>query len=82
LIYTIRIYLRASLFGVIFGFAILKPISHVLSERRGGGYFGIKENFPVQTAAIAAGGLTALFLAAVRVMYQLGLLSTPSRNIG
>lgn len=70
------------MFGAIFGFAILKPISHVLPERWGGGYFGPKENCTVQTAATSAGGLTALFVAAVPAMYQLGLLSTPSHDIG
>lgn len=72
----------ASLFGAIFGFAILKPLSHVLPERWGGGYFGPKENCTVQTSATSAGGLTSLFVAAVPAMYQLGLLSTPAHDIG
>lgn len=72
----------ASLFGAIFGFAILKPLSHALPERWGGGYFGPRENCTVQTSATAAGGLTSLFVAAVPAMYQLGLLKTPKQDIG
>jgi uncharacterized oligopeptide transporter (OPT) family protein len=72
----------ASLFGAIFGFAIIKPLSHALPERWGGGYFGPKENCTVQTAATSAGGLTSLFVAAVPAMYQLGLLKTPKQDIG
>ncbi|KAG8809316.1 hypothetical protein FRC17_003499 [Serendipita sp. 399] len=72
----------ASLFGAIFGFAILKPLSHALPEYLGGGYFGPKENTTVQTAATAAGGLTGLFVAAVPAMYHLQLMSTPSKDIG
>ncbi|KAG8760977.1 hypothetical protein FRC14_000578 [Serendipita sp. 396] len=72
----------ASLFGAIFGFAILKPLSHALPEKLGGGYFGPKENTTVQTAATAAGGLTGLFVAAVPAMYHLKLLTTPSQDIG
>jgi hypothetical protein len=72
----------ASLFGAIFGFAILKPLSHILPERFGGGYFGPKENCTVQTAATAAGGLTGLFVAAVPAMYQLKLLKSPKEDIG
>jgi hypothetical protein len=34
----------ASLFGSIFGYAILKPLSKSLPRRLGGGYFGLKEN--------------------------------------
>ncbi|ELU44342.1 OPT domain-containing protein [Rhizoctonia solani AG-1 IA] len=55
----------AGLFGAIFGFAIIKPLSHVLPEKLGGGYFGPKENAVVQTAATSAGSLTGLFVAAV-----------------
>jgi uncharacterized oligopeptide transporter (OPT) family protein len=57
-------------------------MSHVLPPRWGGGYFGPKENCTVQTAATSAGGLTALFVAAVPAMYQLKLLSTPSQDVG
>ena len=41
----------ASMFGSIFGFAILKPLSKALPERFGGGYFGPKENVCCQSAA-------------------------------
>lgn len=64
----------ASLFGAIFGFALLKPLSKVA-----GGYFGPKENCTVQTAATAAGGLSTLFVATLPAMYHLNLLS-PSQN--
>jgi uncharacterized oligopeptide transporter (OPT) family protein len=62
--------LGASLFGAIFGFAILKPLSRVT-----GGYFGPKENCTVQSAATAAGGLSAGFYSAIPAMYRLGLMS-------
>ena len=41
----------ASLFGSIFGFAIIKSMSKALPERFGGGYFGPKENVCCQSAA-------------------------------
>lgn len=47
----------ASLFGSIFGYAILKSMSRVLPEKFGGGYFGPKENVCVQSAATAAGSV-------------------------
>jgi len=72
----------AGLFGAIFGFAIIKPLSHALPLRFGGGYFGPKENAVVQTAATSAGSLTGLFVAAVPAMYHLGLMTTPKADIG
>ncbi|KAJ3228300.1 hypothetical protein HK099_004293 [Clydaea vesicula] len=48
------------------GFAILKPFKN----------FGPKENCSVQTAATAAGGLSAGFVSAIPALYRLGLLST------
>ncbi|RUS31469.1 OPT oligopeptide transporter protein-domain-containing protein [Jimgerdemannia flammicorona] len=60
----------ASLFGAIFGFAILKPLS-----QKFGGYFGPKENATVQAAATCAGGLWAGFISAIPAMYRLGLLT-------
>ncbi|KAJ3106260.1 hypothetical protein HDU97_006711 [Phlyctochytrium planicorne] len=60
----------ASLFGAIFGFAILKPLSRVV----GGSIFGPKENCTVQTAATAAGGLGIIFVSAVPALYRLGLM--------
>ncbi|KAG9032075.1 hypothetical protein FRB95_001936 [Tulasnella sp. JGI-2019a] len=71
----------ASLFGAIFGFAILKPLSTTLPAYLGGGYFGPKENCTVQSAATAAGGLTTLFVAAVPAMYHLGLMTTPKEDM-
>ncbi|KAG0151242.1 hypothetical protein CROQUDRAFT_712984 [Cronartium quercuum f. sp. fusiforme G11] len=64
----------ASLFGALFGYALLKPLSR-LSIPILGGYFGPRENCTVQTAATASGGLGILFVSGVPAMYQLGLLS-------
>ncbi|KAI0364271.1 OPT oligopeptide transporter [Pilatotrama ljubarskyi] len=64
----------ASLFGSIFGFAILKPLSKVLPSHLGGGYFGPKENVCCQSAATAAGSLGLLFTSGFPAAYQLGLL--------
>lgn len=72
-----------SLFGAIFGFAIIKPLSRILPRYLGGGYFGPKENVTVQTAATAAGGLGIIFVSGVPAMYQLNLLgSSPKSDIG
>ncbi|KAJ3106944.1 hypothetical protein HDU97_005225 [Phlyctochytrium planicorne] len=60
----------ASLFGAIFGFAILKPLSKLI----GGSTFGPKENCTVQTAATAAGGLGIIYVSAVPALYRLGLM--------
>ncbi|KAI0754239.1 oligopeptide transporter [Daedaleopsis nitida] len=76
------------LFGSIFGYAIIKPLSKALPEtgligRLFGGPFGPKENCTVQSAATAAGGIGILFVSAVPAMYSLNLLSaTPSQDIG
>ncbi|KKY18358.1 putative oligopeptide transporter [Phaeomoniella chlamydospora] len=64
----------ASLFGSIFGFAILKPLSKILPSQFGGGYFGPKENVCCQSAATAAGSLGLLFASGFPAAYQLGLL--------
>ncbi|KAF9239493.1 OPT oligopeptide transporter protein-domain-containing protein [Melanogaster broomeanus] len=73
----------ASLFGSIFGFAILKPLSTAAPAYLGGGYFGPKENNVVQAAASAAGSLGLLFTSGFPAAYQLGLLdSTPQQDIG
>ncbi|KIL64122.1 hypothetical protein M378DRAFT_178959 [Amanita muscaria Koide BX008] len=77
----------AQLFGAIFGFAILNPISKLpesgLLGRFFGGYFGPKENCTVQTAATSAGGLCILFVSAIPAMYRLNLLSDlPQKDIG
>lgn len=67
----------ASLFGAIFSFAIIKPLSRVLPVWLGGGPFGPKENVTAQSAATTAGGLSAGFVAGVPAMYKLGLMTTP-----
>ncbi|KAG6899675.1 hypothetical protein C0993_008029, partial [Termitomyces sp. T159_Od127] len=78
----------AQLFGAIFGFAILKPLSRILPEsgllgKFMGGPFGPKENCTVQSAATASGGLGILFVSAIPAMYRLGLLSEfPQQDIG
>lgn len=78
----------ASLFGAIFGFAILKSLSKVLPESGifsflGGGPFGPKENCTVQTAATASGGMGIIFVSAVPAMYRIGLLGAqPSDDVG
>ncbi|KAG6895581.1 hypothetical protein C0992_000543, partial [Termitomyces sp. T32_za158] len=76
------------LFGAIFGFAILKPLSRIIPEsgllgKFMGGRFGPKENCTVQSAATASGGLGILFVSAIPAMYRLGLLSKfPQQDVG
>lgn len=70
----------ASLFGAIFSFAIIKPLSRVLPPRWGGGYFGPKENTTAQSAATTAGGLSAGFVSGIPAMYKLGLMTTPKED--
>ncbi|CDS11287.1 hypothetical protein LRAMOSA03550 [Lichtheimia ramosa] len=70
----------ASMFGAIFSFAIIKPLSRVLPIWLGGGYFGAKENVTAQSAATTAGGLSAGFVAGVPALYKLGLMTTPSND--
>ncbi|OQO12825.1 hypothetical protein B0A48_02289 [Cryoendolithus antarcticus] len=72
----------ASLFGSLFGFAILKPMSRVLPEKFGGGYFGPKENVCCQSAATAAGSLGLLFVSGFPAAYQLGLMKSPKEDFG
>lgn len=45
-----------------------------------GGSFGPQENNIVQTAATAAGGMSSVFVSAIPAMYQLNLLTTPSKD--
>ncbi|KAI9298720.1 OPT superfamily oligopeptide transporter [Neoconidiobolus thromboides FSU 785] len=66
----------ASIFGAILGYAILKPWSK-LPLYLGGGYFGIKENCTVQTAATAAGGLSVGFINGIPTMFRLELFQLP-----
>lgn len=76
------------LFGAIFGYAIIKPLSKALPEsgilgRLFGGPFGPKENCTVQSAATAAGGIGILFVSAIPAMYRLNLLSElPKQDVG
>ncbi|EIM85193.1 OPT oligopeptide transporter [Stereum hirsutum FP-91666 SS1] len=73
----------SGLFGSIFGFAIIKPLSRILPERFGGGYFGPKENVCVMSAATAAGSLGLLFASGFPAMYQLGVMgNSPKDDIG
>lgn len=72
----------ASLFGSIFGFAILKPLSRALPPWFGGGYFGPKENCVCQSAATAAGSLGLVFTSGFPAAYQLGLLKSPKEDFG
>ncbi|KAJ8086152.1 hypothetical protein PM082_004974 [Marasmius tenuissimus] len=76
------------LFGALFGYAILKPLSKIIPEsgllgRFFGGPFGPKENCTVQTAATASGGLGILFVGAFPAVYRLELWgSSPSEDFG
>ncbi|KAG1048732.1 hypothetical protein G6F43_008899 [Rhizopus delemar] len=70
----------ASLFGAIFSFAIIKPISRVLPPKWGGGHFGPKENCTAQSAATTAGGLSAGFVSGIPAMYKLGLMTNPRED--
>ncbi|EGN94830.1 hypothetical protein SERLA73DRAFT_114279 [Serpula lacrymans var. lacrymans S7.3] len=73
----------ASLFGSIFGFAILKPLSTAAPKYLGGGYFGPKENNVCQSAASSAGSLGLLFTSGFPALYQLGVLgASPKDDIG
>ncbi|RKP14014.1 OPT oligopeptide transporter protein-domain-containing protein, partial [Piptocephalis cylindrospora] len=65
----------ASLFGAIFSFAILRPMSAILPRVLGGGHFGPKENCSAQSAATTAGGLSSGFVSGIPAMYRLGLMS-------
>ncbi|KAL1916348.1 uncharacterized protein VTP21DRAFT_5965 [Calcarisporiella thermophila] len=70
----------SGLFGAVLSFAILKPMSRMLPTYLGGGYFGPKENCTAQSAASAAGGLSAGFVSAIPAMYRLGLLQVENLN--
>ncbi|KAK9760141.1 hypothetical protein K7432_016137, partial [Basidiobolus ranarum] len=65
----------ASLFGAIFTFAIVKPLSRILPKVLGGGYFGPKENCTAQTAASTAGGFNVGFITCIPALYRLGVMS-------
>lgn len=67
----------ANLFGAIVGFAVIKFFSKTFAENFPilGGRFGPRENNIVQTAAMASGGLSSVFVSALPAMYQLNLMS-------
>ena len=65
----------------IAGFAILKHGIVPLSFGGGGSSsFGPRENNIVQTTAVAAGGMSNIFVSAFPAMYQLGLMRDPVRD--
>ncbi|KAF2202187.1 oligopeptide transporter [Delitschia confertaspora ATCC 74209] len=71
----------ANLFGAIAGFAIVKFMSRVFGDMPIlGGSFGPRENNIVQTAAMASGGLSSVFISAFPAMYQLNLFDTPKND--
>ncbi|KAI9318787.1 OPT oligopeptide transporter protein-domain-containing protein [Dichotomocladium elegans] len=71
----------AGIFGAIFSFALIRPMSTRLPTWFGGGYFGPKENVTAQSAATAAGGLFSGFISAIPALYKLGLMSTPRKDM-
>lgn len=71
----------AGIFGAIFSFAIIKPLSTRLTPAWGGGYFGPKENVTAQSAATTSGGLFSGFISAVPALYKLGLMTTPRQDV-
>lgn len=72
----------ANLFGAIAGFAIIKSFSTMFAQNFPilGGSFGPRENNIVQTAAMASGGLSNVFVSAYPALYQLNLLGTPDKD--
>ncbi|KAG2228091.1 hypothetical protein INT45_009137 [Circinella minor] len=71
----------AGIFGAIFSFAIIKPLSDRIPLAWGGGYFGPKENVTAQTAATTSGGLFSGFISSIPALYKLGLMTTPREDI-
>lgn len=65
----------AALWGSIFGFLLLKLLTRIT-----GGVFGPKENTVCQTAATAAGGLSAGFITAIPAMYRMDLMGGRKPN--
>lgn len=72
----------ANLFGAIAGFAVIKFLSKAVpaSFPLIGGDFGPRENNICQTAAMASGGLSNVFVSAFPAMYQLNLLGTSPKD--
>jgi uncharacterized oligopeptide transporter (OPT) family protein len=57
-----------------------KARSGILERTFAGGSFGPRENNMVQTTAVAAGGMSTIFVSAIPAMYQLGLLTDPAAD--
>ncbi|CCF38382.1 OPT oligopeptide transporter [Colletotrichum higginsianum] len=74
----------ATMFGAIFGYAIVKLLAKSLPNAPLiGGTFGPQENSIIQAAATGAGGMSGLFVAALPAMYQLNLMSeNPRQDFG
>lgn len=73
----------ANIFGTIVGFAVCKSFEKSLKHvPLLGGEFGPQENAILQTSAVAAGGLSSVFISAFPAMYQLNLLDTPQQDYG
>ncbi|KAF2643086.1 oligopeptide transporter [Massarina eburnea CBS 473.64] len=72
----------ANLFGAIAGFAIIKFLSKALPQTFPilGGDFGPRENNICQTAAMASGGLSNVFVSAIPALYQLNLLGATPKD--
>jgi len=72
----------ANLFGAIAGFAVVKFISKAVPTTFPliGGDFGPRENNICQTAAMASGGLSNVFVSAFPAMYQLNLLGAAPKD--
>lgn len=68
--------------GAVFGFGAIKILQKIAPgvPFLGLESFGPQENSIVQAAASGAGGLSALFVAALPAMYRLGLLSKDPRD--
>ncbi|OAA74189.1 oligopeptide transporter [Cordyceps fumosorosea ARSEF 2679] len=62
----------ANVLGAIASFAVLK---------RASSSFGPHENNIAQTMATASGGMSNVFISGIPALYQLGLLSTPARDL-
>lgn len=73
----------ANIFGAIVGFAVLKAFATAPMLKHLpiiGGDFGPRENSIVSTAAMAAGGMSGVFVSAWPALYQLGLLNNPQED--
>lgn len=70
----------ATLFASLLGFVIIKSLTKILPDGKGGSFFGPRENVTIQSAAAGSSGLTSMFVAAVPAMYRLGLLKDPQAD--